>query len=202
MSLSNNQPSPLPPASRRFDSMWWARRGVIVLAVMIVLVFGTEATLATLRRRDVIIHLNVYNPNALVTQTPAASPAAGPTPSATPVPAILSLAPTDRLIVDVQWNYHIGPRFPQTVIHATVLIDDRNVAEGQVNIDCGTAVIDCIGDHALTLAYTIPDTGTGKGSQTVDWPVGSYTVTVDRSDGGLRPVSIAKYDFQVTDGGS
>ena len=188
-----------PPPHRLFDSYWWARRGVVILAVMIVLVFGTESTLALLRRRDVIINVSVQSVNVSPTHTatPIGAAPPGPTATATPAPAVLILLPSDRVIVNVRWNYHIGPRFPHTSVHAMVVIDGRDVADGQVMIDCGTAVIDCTGQQSMTLAYTVPDSGNGSGPQAVDWPGGEYTVTIDRSDGGLNPITIGRYPFHV-----
>lgn len=166
---------------------------------MIALVYGTESTLALLRRRDVIINVSVQSTTPTLTPTATQVGAAlpGPTPTATPIPATLNVLPSDRVIVDVSWNYHIGPRFPNTLIHASALIDGRDVADGQVNINCGGAAIDCTGQQSITLAYTIPDTGNGSGPQTVDWPAGDYTVIIDRSEGGLTPVTIGRYPFHV-----
>ncbi len=195
-----NEQSPTPPTPhRRFDSYWWARRGVLILAVLIVLVFGTESTLALLRRRDVIINVSVQSVTGTSTPTvtPIGAAPPGPTATATPGPALLILLPSDRVIVNVRWNYHIGPRFPNTVVHASAVIDGRDVADGQVNINCGAAAIDCTGQQSITLAYTVPDTGNGNGSQTVDWPAGDYTIIVDRSDGGLKPATIGSYPFRV-----
>ncbi|MHB8750130.1 MAG: hypothetical protein ACYDBJ_13185, partial [Aggregatilineales bacterium] len=192
-------PTPPPTLHRRFDSYWWARRGVLILAVLIVLVFGTESILALLRRRDVIINVSVQS--VAVTTTPTVTPVSGvpssPTATATPGAALLILLPSDRVIVNVRWNYHIGPRFPDTVVHASAVIDGRDVADGQVNINCGAAALDCTGQQSMTLAYTVPDTGNGSGSQTVDWPAGDYTVIVDRSDGGLKATPIGSYPFRV-----
>jgi hypothetical protein len=195
-----NAQSTTPPSThQRFDSTWWLRRGVIILAVLIVLVFGTESALALLRRRDVVINVSVQSLKTTPTVTPtgAAPPGGSGGATATPAPAMLLLVPSDRVIVNVQWNYHIGPRFPHTVVHASATIDGRDVADGQVNIDCGAAVIDCAGQGSMTLAYTVPDTGNGSGPQIVDWPVGDYVITVDRSDGGLKPVVIQNYPFHV-----
>ena len=176
--------------------MWWARRGVIVLMVIVLVDVSIEATLATMRRRDVVLSIAINNPAATPTVTPNVQAAGTPQPTATPVPEKFTLKPSDRLTLSVQWNYHIGPRFPSTVIHAEALIDDRNIAEGQVSIDCGAAIIDCIGTSEIQLAYTIPASGT-TAAQSIDWPVGNYNVIVDRSDGGLNPVTIKQYQFNV-----
>lgn len=189
----NVQPTTAPSPHHRFDSTWWLRRGVIILVVLIVLVFGTESTLALLRRRDITITVSVQSLNTTPTATPGASGSA----TSTPAPTVFLLIPSDRVVVNVQWTYHIGPRFPNTVVHASVSINGRDVADGQVSINCGGASLDCNGQASLTLAYTVPDTGNGSGPQTVDWPVGDYTITVDRSDGGLIPVVIGHYPFHV-----
>lgn len=163
------------------------------------LVFGTESTLALLRRRDVIINVSVQSVALAPTPTatlPGAAPPV-PTATATPVPATLILLPSDRVIVNVRWNYHIGPRFPNTVVHASAVIDGRDVADGQVAINCGGAALDCTGQESITLAYTVSDTGNGAGPQIVDWPAGDYTIVVTRSDGGLKPVTIGSYPFHA-----
>jgi len=186
-------PSVTTPAGRRFDAMWWARRGVIVLVVLVLIDVTIEASLATMRRRDVVLSLTIRDPAATPLPT---LPAGVPPLTPTPLPATLTLKPTDQLIVAVHWSYHIGPRFPTTVIHAQALIDDRSVADGQVTIDCGQQIIDCTGDAPIALAYTIPATN-GTAAQSIDWPTGSYTVVVDRSDGGLKPINLKQYTFQV-----
>jgi len=179
------------------------RLGVLIF-VLVIVVFGTEATLARLRRRDVTVHVSV---NAALAPTPVgtligtAIPATAtpdpltPTLTPTPGPLILNVSPADQVIVDVQWDYSIGPRFPHTVIHASALISGRDVADGEVRIDCGTAAMSCKGSQQIALRYTIPDVGSG--SQQIGWPPGDYKVAIDRSEGGLTPLRIQETTFRV-----
>lgn len=189
------------PARRPFDSIWWARRGTLIVAVLVIIVFGSEATLATQRRRDVSLSLSVQSAQTAHPAAPAASTdssaTAGPSPTPTPIPAVIQLLPTDRLSLLVRWHYHIGPRFPRSTIAGTVSIDGRAIGNGDVLIDCGAAVIDCSGQQAMTLAYTVPDLGNGSGPTTYDWASGDYLLIVTRSEGGLSPIEIGRYNFHV-----
>ncbi len=195
-----------PTIRRPFDSIWWAKRGGLIVAVLVILVFGTELTLATQRRRDVTLTIQVQTAQVAIDVTPVATAAAQrdnaasgnstePSPTPTPIPAMITLAATDRLSVLVKWTYHIGPKFPHTTIYAKAVISGRTVSSGEVLIDCGTAIIDCAGQQPLTLAYIVPDTGSG--ASTVDWPSGDYLLTVSRSEGGLIPYEIGRYNFRV-----
>jgi hypothetical protein len=202
------------------------RRLSLVAIVLTIFVFGTEATLARLRQRAVSVSLSVVKASgaaagtpvsvnslltptvevtvettdsatSLVTSTPDAQSGATPIPTLAPTPAILTIGPNDQLRVTVDWRYEIGPRFPHTTIFVTAIIDGRSVGDGQVRIDCGTAVFNCEGEQAVTLVYTVPDVGGGNGVQQVAWPVGDYQLVVDRSDAGLAPLRIQTLDFRV-----
>jgi hypothetical protein len=191
---TNTKPVPRRP----FDAIWWARRGGLIVALLVILVFGAEATLATQRRRDVTLVVSVQTAQVTVNVTPT-SVATGipgePSPTPTPIPDVIQLLPADRLTLLVKWTYHIGPRFPHTIVSASAAINGRTVSSGDVLIDCGAAVIDCGGQQALSFAYTVPDTGSG--ASTVDWPSGDYVLIVTRSDGGLNPYPIGRYNFHV-----
>ncbi len=193
-----NTPSEAPPSS----AIGMRRAGLILVCLMIT-VFITETTLARLRHRDVSVSLSVKTAatstptpgTAVPTEAATADATDQPGPTKTPAPAILVIAPNDQLVVNVTWNYRIGPRFPHTTIYAVSQIDGRSVAEGQVKIDCGTEVLNCSGTQSITLQYTIPDTGTG--AQQIAWPVGDYQLVVDRSDGGLTPITLQQTEFRV-----
>src|ERR1700694_5226029 len=103
------------------------RRAGFVLVALMLIVFGTETMLARLRRRDLTIAVSVQHTadsqsSALsVTAQPTVQGTAGATAAATdpattqpnitktPAPSILTLTPTDELLVTVTWDYSIGP---------------------------------------------------------------------------------------------
>ncbi len=197
-----------PPAKRATNPIW-LRRASIALVVLMIGVFGTELTLARLRGREVTISLSVLAASGANAGTPVpvaglltpvAPATAAVTESAlgltkTPMPAIVTIAPADQLIATVNWHYTIGPRFPHTTIHITAVISGRTVADGQVKIDCGAAVLNCDGTQSIALVYTVPDLGSGV--QQVAWPTGDYQLVVDRSDASLPAIHLQTMDFQV-----
>lgn len=191
-----------------------AQRLGLALVLVILIVFGSEFTLSTLRRRTIQVSLRVNAaPMFPASGTAVAAGAAGaaptltptptdvpsqPAPTKTPGPAVVSITPRDQLLVDVQWNYRIGPRFQRATVHAIASIQNRVVAEGSVLIDCGSAVLECSGTNLIALNYTVPDTGnTGSGSQTVDWPVGDYVLIVESQIAELTPMPLQQMAFQV-----
>ncbi len=176
----------------------FARRAGLIAFVVVILVFGSELTLSQLRRRDISVSLRVITATPAPGATQAAVPTEAPgqpAPTKTPTPSILIITPNDELIVNVQWSYRIGPRFPRTIVRATAKIENRSVGEGRVIVDCGGALLDCTGSEPISLRYTIPDTGSGI--QTVTWPVGDYTLLIERSLGDLQYTSIQQSEFRV-----
>src|SRR5579871_2633634 len=90
--------------------------GCFVL-IVIVAIFGIEGTLAVMRQRNVYVTLEVQSPGVAATGTPFATPT--PVPGATPDPklAVILVAPDQTLLIHAKWDYRIGPRFPDTLVH-------------------------------------------------------------------------------------
>ncbi len=186
-----------------------AQRLGLVLVLLILIVFGSEFTLSALRRRTIQVSLRVNTAPPLpasgtVALEGTAAPTIMPTPTEvpgqptqtkTPAPALVSITPRDQLLVDVQWNYRIGPRFQRATVHAVASIQNRAVAEGSVLIDCGNAVLECNGSGLISLNYTVPDTGSGV--QKVDWPLGDYVLMVESQVADLAPMPLQQMAFQV-----
>lgn len=177
-----------------------ARRAGLIAFVLVIVVFGSELTLSQLRRRDITVSVQVNTATPSASATQSAAPTVTPAPdqpavTPTPGPAVLIIAPNDQLLINVQWNYKIGPRFPRTVVRATSKIDGRSVGEAQVVIDCGSALLDCSGSQPIRLNYTV--SGTGSSAQTVPWPVGDYVVVIERSVGELQYTPIQQTEFHV-----
>ncbi len=159
-----------------------------LLAILVVgLVLGMESFLALIRQRTVNVTLQLQD------STSTASASAG-TP-ATPDPTkTLSMLPDGTVLALINWNYHIGPRFPLTKVHAVVLDNQQKpVASDDYQIDCGTETIDCTGSATLSLNYGILEKA---GSKTA-WPTGTYTVQVTRAYGDLTPTQIVQQTIQI-----
>jgi hypothetical protein len=137
--------------------------GCLGMAVVLafIVVFGTEGIFALLRRRDVTANITIVDAN-----TKTATP--GPTPSGpAPVTAVVMLA-DGTVMIHIDWNYHIGPRFPTTNIQTDVKDKDGViVASDTFTIDCGNATLDCTGstDRAIHAPKNT-------------WPSGDYNVNV------------------------
>jgi hypothetical protein len=166
--------------------------------VVIVLVFSIEATLAVLRQRNLDVTLEIRS--AAQTPTPQATPdsAATPAPGATPEPklVVLTLDPSATLIVHVKWDYRIGPRFPDTFVHAEVTGHlNQVVAFSENTVLCGTESLNCAGQFPLTLNNGV------QGNQGVasNWPVGDYTLVVTSGIADLKPVEKLRQSFTVKD---
>ena len=164
------------------------KRLAIALTIAVILVFGSESTMALLRRWNIDVEVQVTDAMGVVV-TAEATADASPTPGPTPVaPPLTTLAADQRLNIDVVWNYRIGPRFPSTQIEAMVLRESDNsiAASGTYNIDCGTAALSCTGNTVLSLT---PTGGT--------WIPGTYYLTVNRAYAGLNPSTLKTQEFQV-----
>ena len=183
-----------------------AALGILVI-IMIVLVFSAESILAIMRVRTVDVTVDVVDSRsgAVATQEPTASlPAtAQATDQGQPKAqsAVLTIRPSNALVVHVHWDYRIGPRFPQTIVYAEVL-DQSNVAivTDQYTIDCGSETLNCGGNDDLRLDYTGPP-AQGKSPDQyaahVDWPEGDYTLHVTRTYVGLKPQDLVNDSFHV-----
>src|SRR5258708_28219419 len=183
-----------------------ATLGILVI-IMIVLVLSVESTLAILRVWTVDVTVDVVDSRSgvLATKEPTASPQA--TAQATAQgqakeqSAVLTIRPSNALVVHVHWDYRIGPRFPQTIVYAEVL-DQSHVAitTDQYTIDCGSETLNCGGNDDLHLDYTgqpaqgkTPDPHAAH----VDWPEGNYILHITRTYVGLKPQNPVNDSFHV-----
>ncbi len=158
---------------------------VIVVAAMI---FGTESVLALLRQRNVTVVIEVKDqqPNA-------------PTPDAAPPDRSggMTIKPDSALVARVAWDYKIGPRFPETIVHANVTdrATGKIVASGEYKINCGTETLNCGGMTPVPLDFGVEN---NQGTRAA-WPVGDYTVQVTRTFVGFKPVSLINMSLRVSD---
>jgi hypothetical protein len=107
-----------------------------------------------------------------------------------------------RVLVDIVWNYRIGPRFPATTVRAVAMNKDQQVvAAATQTFDCGSEPLNCTGKLSLMLTY-----GTLTGTPAPDttpippgsaWPVGSYNVVVTRAFTGLASVEVTRQSILV-----
>ena len=171
----------------------------LLTVLAIVLVFSVEGILTLLRQRsvDVTIYVTDLSGNPVAA---TASSTATPEPGGTPKPASaqLVLKPDNSLWVRVVWTYHIGPRFPETVISADVFDKDGQiVASGSYKIDCGNASLDCTGDYPLGLNYGVKtDADRQKARQ--PWVMGAYNVQISRAYVGFNPTVIKQQAILVS----
>lgn len=171
----------------------------LLTVLAIIFVFSIEGILTLLRQRnlDVTIYVTDANGNALnVTQASTQTPEPGATPK--PASTQLILKPENSLWVRVGWMYHIGPRFPETLINADVFDKDGQVvASNSYKIDCGSASLDCTGDYPLSLDYGVT-TGADRQKERKPWAIGEYTVQVSRTYVGFNPAVIKRQTILVT----
>jgi hypothetical protein len=179
-----------------------AKRGGIIALILVIAVIGIEGTLTLLRKRDVSASITVVSLRPTATPTPL-----GQVPqNGTPDPATVGMIMSDdgSVVVNVQWAYNIGPRFPQTTIRAVALDAANNtVASASQFVDCGNNTLDCSGNSVLTLRYgelaaeqsipTITATPTTVEAPSAGrWPLGEYTVLVTRAYEGFSAVEVKR----------
>src|SRR5258707_8387773 len=166
--------------------------------LVIVLVFSVEATLALLRQRTLDVTLEIRSAVQTATLQAVTDVTATPTvpPGATPVAKTITITvdPSATLIVHVKWDYRIGPRFPDTRVHADVT-DHNNqiVASAENTILCGSDSIQCRGDFLLTLSYG------SKGDSAISsaWLPGDYLLLVTSGIADLKPTEKLRQPFTV-----
>jgi hypothetical protein len=196
-----------------------AALGVLVI-VMIVIVFSTEGILAILRVRTVDVTVDILDARTgvLATQEPTAAAGSQATAQATDQTggqpkaqaAVLTIRPSNALVVHAHWDFRIGPRFPQTIVYAEVLNQAHTaIATDQYTVDCGSETLNCSGDQDLRLDYTgsitqaTPNnpqstpvnsdgTSTAKHAPHVDWPEGDYILHITRTYVGLKPQDLIR----------
>src|SRR5689334_15779625 len=156
------------------------RAGLGLLALLIFgCVFSIEAILSVMRVRKLSVTVDVQNAqgvvlNATAEATKAVVTAKPPSPQGTNAQGTTALEPLNlpsagTLVVNANWDYRIGPTFPQTLFRAQVV--DANlqvVAASEYKINCGTDSLDCRGTSPMPLNYGVVN---GSGTR-ANWPVG------------------------------
>lgn len=191
-----------PPAGPRVP-----RRLVLGAVLLALIVFGSELALSTMRTRTLNVAYQAalaFSPTPLPPEVPTPTPTRTPDPrkeepTATPTPEELYIAPGDAMIVNVRWDYRIGPRFQKVTVRASARNVERKdpVAVATAVIDCGSEILACSGAAPIRLNYQVPDANSPDGIREVPWPVGDYTVTVEQSAGGLQYVHLDEKYFHV-----
>lgn len=174
---------------------------LIGLLVLVILLF--EGSLALLRTRDVRASVSVQS--NIPTATPTPRLVGQPTFTPDPLAASLRMTGDGRVLVDIDWSFRIGPRFPATTVRAVALTDDqRVVASAEYTFDCGSEPLNCTGKNTLTLTYGTLSEADGTPTPGVtpippgsEWPVGSYTVVVTRAFTGLADVEVSRQSILV-----
>jgi hypothetical protein len=163
--------------------------------VVIVAIFSIEGILTLLRQRNISVTLEVHSLNPAATAAVVATPTAAPSSTPDAKLAVLTITPDTIILVHAKWDYRIGPRFPDTVVRATVTdtTTGKVVASDENTILCGPETIQCNGEYQLSLAYGV----NGKTGSRTDWPVGSYTVVVTSSIADLKPTDLLRQSFTV-----
>jgi hypothetical protein len=97
--------------------------------------------------------------------------------------------PERPLLIDVMWDYRIGPRFPQTIVRAEARnLNGDVIASDEYIIDCGTAAVTCTGSATIEM---LPD------NDTQTWEIGQYSLKVERSMAGLNYLILDDYLFRA-----
>jgi hypothetical protein len=168
-----------------------------IAAVLIAgLVIGIEGMLTLLRQWNVAAKIEAHNPlspSAAATATAVAA-ALSPEAAAALADSTLMLGPDGTVVVQVNWDYRIGPRFPTTIVQAEALdASSKIVASTKYTIDCGSSSLQCDGATPISLEYGVIDT---KGTRSA-WPPGTYTIRVTRAYVGYSPKVVSERQLQV-----
>ncbi len=160
----------------------------IAVVVVAALVFGIEGVLALLRQRSISVVIRVEDAQGVAT-TP--DPASAATPDPEGEGSGLTLDPGGRVVVNVRWDYRIGPRFPRTLIRAEALDQAGKVVSAEAyTVDCGSASLACTGTTSMALEY-------GKPGTTAAWPAGNYVVRVTRAFTELSTTLLVQQPLRV-----
>jgi hypothetical protein len=173
--------------------------GVLVV-ILIVLIFSIEGILAVFRQRNLSVTVELRDAQGIVATMAATGEPTITTTSAAGTPqAIASLGslPTDgALVVNINWNYLIGPRFPQTTVSAEVTDNIGVVVAWDTYVfQCGTGnSLECKGSSTLPLEFGVKN----KQGIRTNWPAGSYTLQVRRAYADLKSTTVLTQTFTVT----
>lgn len=161
------------------------------------LVIGIEGTLTLLRQWNVAATIEVQDSQSPTVSATATAIAALPTADGAGPAAnssTLLIGPEGTLLVRVNWDYRIGPRFPTTVVQAEVLDgQSKIVSSSKHSIDCSSSSLQCDGTVPMSLEFGVVDK---KGTRSA-WPPGEYTIRVTRSYIGYSPKVITERPLRV-----
>ncbi len=140
-----------------------------ITVALVIVVFSAEGILTVLRVRSISATVQVQGSSAPALVATAAVGAASNV-------STLTIAPSNSLDVTVIWDYRIGPRFPDTLIHLEA-IDQNNevVAADDYKITCADATLTCAGTQILSLTFGVK-TPDDKKKARANWPEGSFTL--------------------------
>lgn len=185
------------------------KRAGLLLGGLILLVLVLEGGLSLLRTRNVTALVSAAGPTAIPTVTPVSSGTPNPDATAEPqVAAALVISTKGNLRVEVTIDYRIGPRFPSTTVRAEVVNSSGNLVSAvEQRFECGTDALRCNGNITLSPVFgTIMQTSGNNATPIMiataldpTWPIGTYTLRVMRSLGGLDALNVLEQRFLIAE---
>jgi hypothetical protein len=171
----------------------------LLIGLLVAGVFALELGLAALRSRDLQIAVTVTGSAVPVEAIPTPDPKITPTPQPSgqaPRAASLFMNNDGALVVNINWNYRIGPSFPNTIVRAEVLDSQTQMilASNTYTIVCPRSdTLSCVGNASFEVLFGVRD---GEG-QRAPYPRGSYEVKVSRNYGGLAVSTLSTRELVV-----
>ena len=179
------------------------KRAGLLIGVLVCGVLAFELTMTFLRQRTVSITIRTTG-SAVTVPTPF--PLTGDA-TPTPIPedarqigesnvgSTIFIARDGVVLLDVTWDYRIGPRFPPTLIRADVTDGQGGiVAAHSHTITCDQVnALACSGVATISLTFNEQD-GVGEGGL---WQTGRYMLNITRAYAGLRPEIILRREVTV-----
>lgn len=164
------------------------KRIALFVLVMIVGAVGFELALNLLRQRSLEIQVRAEGTQPTLPQATPEGDSGSASDGAPQDPSQLGavfLSTENALVVDVIWNYRIGPRFPKTVIR--VEVQDKTgqvVAADGYTIECVQEnALECSGKQSLALRFKAQDAADDR----LPWQLGEYDLKVTRAYATLKP---------------
>jgi len=181
------------------------KRAGLLAAILFILIIGIEGTLSLVRQRNLYFEFRTEGTQPALAGLPTATPGPSPVPggntaagtSNAPAAGSIIISTDGAVLIDMSWDYRIGPRFPITRVRAQVATKVGDpVASGVFTIDCGTETLSCKGNHTFSLRFGLVD-GQPAPSEQKPWPVGEYVLRLTRDEGLMeilaeRPVIVAQ----------
>lgn len=164
------------------------KRIALLVVVVIIGAVGVELALNLLRQRSLEIQVRAEGTQPTLPQsTSEGDPgsASNGAPQDSSELGTVFLSTESALVVDVIWNYRIGPRFPKTVIR--VEVQDKTgqvVAADGYTIECVQEnALECSGKQSLALHFKAQDDAEAQSQ----WQLGEYNLKVTRAYATLKP---------------